>query len=126
MRYPTRESKSIADMRVHRIQNPLHGIPRDQLMHQVDTFTQEHGLQDFNESFRKGALVAQNPSSYEQLEELNEDDRDVLRREVTRESQGLIVLRTTKFLTCACPVENLLQTVGINVRHHDYAIALHN
>lgn len=53
-------------------------------MHQVDAWTQEHGLHEHNEVFRKGALIAQNPGTFEEMEELNEDDRTVLRREKSR------------------------------------------
>ena len=40
-------------------QNPLAGVPRDQLMADVEEFCQRFGLMDHIDSFRKGALVSQ-------------------------------------------------------------------
>ena len=37
----------------------------------------------YNESFRKGALVAQNPQSVQSIEELSDEDRRHLEREHT-------------------------------------------
>lgn len=68
------------------IKNPLVGIPRAQLLLDVDTFAKKHG---FNEStelplLRKGALVAQTPADFENIPELDEQDRVALREEITR------------------------------------------
>jgi hypothetical protein len=41
-----------------KLKNPLTGIPRDQLMQDVDTFAHEKGLVEHLEDLRKGALVA--------------------------------------------------------------------
>ena len=38
-------------------ENPLAGIPRDQLFADVDKFCNDNGLSEYNEVFRKGALV---------------------------------------------------------------------
>lgn len=67
-----------------RIQNPLHGIPKATLLSQVDEFTREKGLEEYNAVFRKGALIAQHQASFEDMEELDETDREWLRREFTR------------------------------------------
>ncbi|PHH83064.1 hypothetical protein CDD82_3722 [Ophiocordyceps australis] len=45
-----------------RIRNPLEGIDRQQLMHNVEVFAQQRGLQDHVNMLKKGALVAQNPA----------------------------------------------------------------
>jgi len=68
----------------NRIQNPLHGIPRDVLMKQVESFTKEKGLEDKVDLFKKGALLAQSPKDFESFAELTEDDKEVIRRETTR------------------------------------------
>ncbi|KAJ8121800.1 hypothetical protein O1611_g10009 [Lasiodiplodia mahajangana] len=68
-----------------KIINPLEGIPRDQLMRDVEAFVQEKGLQEHVEYFRKGALVAQNPANFEDIdgpEALNETEIQHLRNEV--------------------------------------------
>ncbi|KZT29044.1 hypothetical protein NEOLEDRAFT_1057552 [Neolentinus lepideus HHB14362 ss-1] len=66
-----------------RLANPLEGIPADQLMADAEEFANSHDLGHLADEFRKGALVAQNPSGFENLSQLSEDDKAVLRREIT-------------------------------------------
>jgi hypothetical protein len=70
----------------YRIQNPLHGIPHDKLLQQVESFAQEYEMTDIVGHLRKGALLAQNPAHFEAIDELDESDREVIRREKTRKS----------------------------------------
>ena len=67
---------------VDRIQNPLSGIPRATLLANVDAFAEEKGMNDILPLLRKGALVAQDPSSYETLPDLEEDERAALHDEI--------------------------------------------
>ena len=64
-------------------ENPLAGIPRQQLFLDVDKFCADNNLTEFNEVFRKGALVAQNPSGARNLDILNDDEKRVLEEEYT-------------------------------------------
>ncbi|KAJ7928599.1 hypothetical protein B0H13DRAFT_1968080 [Mycena leptocephala] len=66
-----------------RIQNPLHGIPHDRLLAQVEEFTREKGFDDQLKLFQKAALLAQSPSKFEEIAELDEADKQAIRREVT-------------------------------------------
>lgn len=66
-----------------RIVNPLIGLSKDQLFAQVSQFCAEVGLQDKADVFLKGALVAQNPQTLDEIAELDDDDRYHLRREIT-------------------------------------------
>ena len=66
-----------------RIKNPLVGIPKDQLLLDVEQYAQEHNLNDILPLLKKGALVAQSPGDIETIPELDEEDRRVLREEVT-------------------------------------------
>lgn len=72
-----------------RIQNPLLGIPRAKLLQQVETFVADKGLQDKTELFKKAALLAQNPKKFEDLDDLTEEDKAIIRRETTRQSLPL-------------------------------------
>ncbi|KAM0546743.1 hypothetical protein ACHAPJ_010671 [Fusarium lateritium] len=63
------------------IKNPLVGIPKDQLLNDVEAYAQQHDLNDALPHLRKGALVAQRPAEFESIEELNEYDREALRTE---------------------------------------------
>ncbi|KAJ5257049.1 hypothetical protein N7478_013153 [Penicillium angulare] len=66
-----------------RILNPLAGISRDDLHDRVLRFCQEYGFTDQVQVFQKGALAAQNQRSFEEISELNEEDKYHLRREHT-------------------------------------------
>ncbi|KAB2575275.1 hypothetical protein BFW01_g11070 [Lasiodiplodia theobromae] len=63
------------------IQNPLAGISKERLFHDVETFAQNHQLTDILPDLRKGALVAQAADEFETVEELSEEDLKVLRSE---------------------------------------------
>jgi hypothetical protein len=45
-----------------KLANPLQGIPREQLLREVDAFAEEKDLKHITNELRKGALVAQNPA----------------------------------------------------------------
>lgn len=63
----------------------MHGIPKDKLLRQVEEFAREKDLGDIELLLKKGALLAQNPKEFESLHELDEGDREAIRRETTRE-----------------------------------------
>ncbi|KAL1838806.1 hypothetical protein VTJ49DRAFT_2199 [Mycothermus thermophilus] len=68
-----------------RIQNPLEGLSRDELMSRVDVFAREKGLTEHLPLLRKGALVAQNPDAYDDItgpEALTDEEKAALRAEV--------------------------------------------
>ena len=60
------------------------GIPKEELLADVETFATEFGLTEQLPLLRKGALLAQNPAGFETIEELDEEDREDLRVEATR------------------------------------------
>ncbi|KAM3537604.1 putative polyol transporter 2 [Beauveria bassiana] len=67
-----------------RIRNPLDGIPRDELMRNVDDFARSRGLSEHISILRKGALVAQNPTDIDRIdgdEALTAEELAVLDRE---------------------------------------------
>jgi len=68
----------------HRILNPLAGVSKNDLFDRALRFCQEYGFESHVETFQKGALVAQNQKSFNDLPELTEEDRYHLRRETTR------------------------------------------
>ncbi|EUC36981.1 hypothetical protein COCVIDRAFT_90819 [Bipolaris victoriae FI3] len=65
------------------VRNPLVDIPRSQLLSNVHTFAVEHNLEDVEPLLIKGALVAQSPALFEELEDLDDTDRTFLREELT-------------------------------------------
>ncbi|KAJ7596753.1 hypothetical protein C8J56DRAFT_1011398 [Mycena floridula] len=66
-----------------KIQNPLYGIPKTKLFQQVEQFTREKGLEEHNALFRKAALLAQSPANFENIVDLDEADKAVIRQETT-------------------------------------------
>jgi hypothetical protein len=60
----------------------LIGIPRAKLLADVENYAQEQNLQDVLPLLRKGALVAQSPHLFENIPELDENDREKLREEI--------------------------------------------
>lgn len=66
-----------------RIRNPLVDISRVQLLSNVHDFAVEHDLTSVEPLLVKGALVAQSPALFEEMEELDENDRTVIREELT-------------------------------------------
>ncbi|EDN96833.1 hypothetical protein SS1G_01759 [Sclerotinia sclerotiorum 1980 UF-70] len=68
-----------------KIQNPLSGIPATLLYHQVEDFATKHQLLEIIPLLIKGALVAQDPTNYEDIKgenALNDEEIECLRDEV--------------------------------------------
>lgn len=63
--------------------NVLAGVPREQLLRDVQNFATDHGLEDLIPLLTKGALVAQNPEKALEMPELDDEDRRYLREEIT-------------------------------------------
>lgn len=66
-----------------KLANPLAGIPHDELVADAERFAIEHNMGHLVDEFRKGALVAQDPTAFETLDQLSEEDKNVFRRELT-------------------------------------------
>ncbi|KKY27563.1 putative sugar inositol transporter [Phaeomoniella chlamydospora] len=65
-----------------KIKNPLADVPYEALMTDVEQFARSNDLVEIEPLLKKGALVAQNPDEFENLD-LNPDERDALRFEIT-------------------------------------------
>ncbi|OAQ70921.2 sugar porter (SP) family MFS transporter [Pochonia chlamydosporia 170] len=91
------------------LRNPLVGMTRDQLLADVDAFVEEKGLTDNRDDFRKGALIAQvmnTKDGFEHIDILNEEEKSILRREVTnRWSQPFMLY----FLCTLCAGSAIVQ-----------------
>lgn len=82
----------------NRIKNPLVGIPKHQLIADVDAFANENGLQDIRDVLVKGALVAQSPTRIDSIPELDDNDRNVIVDEVAHKWRQPKALYFTIFL----------------------------
>ncbi|KAL1634051.1 hypothetical protein SLS58_010845 [Diplodia intermedia] len=65
------------------VKNPLAGIPIPQLLSEVDAWAEENNLNDILPLLRKGALVARDPNGFEDIDELDDADKDAIRHERT-------------------------------------------
>lgn len=81
-----------------RIQNPLAGIPRHTLLNHVEQFANEAGMVEHIPLLKKGALVAQDPPAFEQIDELTDLERDALRNEVLHKWRQPVSLYFTVIL----------------------------
>lgn len=79
------------------------------LFDDVDKWVAEKGLQDYRESFRKGALIArvgQRDDGFEHVSQLSEDEKNLLRYEIThRWSQPFMLY----FLVVLCAGSAIVQ-----------------
>ncbi len=66
-----------------KLANPLDGVPQDRLLEDAARFASSYGLGHLTQEFKKGAILAQDPTSWETNPLFSEEDRAALRREVT-------------------------------------------
>jgi hypothetical protein len=94
-------------------ENPLAGVSREQLLADVDAFCKDHGLSEFTADFRKGALVAQRPDDVDRIIELDDSDREALRREHThRWRQPFMLWWLVIMCSMAAAVQGMDETVN--------------
>ncbi|KIN07190.1 hypothetical protein OIDMADRAFT_139816 [Oidiodendron maius Zn] len=113
-RAPYDDLEGVAPDRLNAIfENPLSGIPREDLMRNVEEFCTKFELTDHLDDFKKGALVSQNPHKIEELPELTEDDRYNLTREVTNKwSQPWQLYWLAVMCSLAAAVQGMDETVN--------------
>ncbi|KAM0748331.1 hypothetical protein T439DRAFT_358883 [Meredithblackwellia eburnea MCA 4105] len=87
-----------------RIENPLLGIPREQLLKEVEAFANEKGLVDRLPMLRKGAILAQSPHAYDELDILDADEKAVIAREHSRkwDQSGMLIFAVLLCSLGAC------------------------
>ena len=106
---------------VARIKNPLVGIPKGQLIREVEEFAAKYELTDITPFLIKGALVAQAPHRIDQISELDDADREIILDEVThRWKQPRTLYLTIILNSIAAAIQGWDQT-GISSFHHTVA-----
>ncbi|GAB1193911.1 hypothetical protein APSETT444_003147 [Aspergillus pseudonomiae] len=89
-----------------KLKNPLTGLTREELYRDVEEFAREKDLEDIVDQLKRGALVAQDPKAFEELSELSEGEKELLRREKThRWSQPFMMY----FMTILCAGSAIVQ-----------------
>ncbi|KAK7043468.1 hypothetical protein R3P38DRAFT_2510089, partial [Favolaschia claudopus] len=114
-----------------KLANPLHGISREQLLRDVERFAEEKNLKHLLPELRKGALVAQDPRSFESIDILEEEDKYHLRRETTHRYSQTFTLYHALMGSLAAAVQGMDEAVingaqiiypkqfGIGSKKHD-------
>ncbi|KAJ5574226.1 uncharacterized protein N7459_008653 [Penicillium hispanicum] len=102
-------------------ENPLAGISRQQLFKDVGEFCRKFDLMDDVETFKKGALISQNPESATMLPELSEVERESLVREHTHKWHQPWQLY---FLAIMCSLAAAVQGMDETVNNGAQAIYL--
>lgn len=100
------------------------GIPKDQLLQEVEDYANEYDLVDILPLLRKGALVAQSPRDFENISELEEEDRVVLREEVTHRWRHPWALYYTIILNSIAAAIQGANWVGSNGANLTFGVAL--
>ncbi len=75
--------------------NILSHLSREQLLSDVERFVKDKGLEEHVDDIWKGALLAQNPTTYQELRELSDEDKETVHHENShRWSQPLTLYLT--------------------------------
>jgi hypothetical protein len=99
-----------------RIRNPLVGIPKDELLADVEVFASENNLNDILPLLRKGALLAQRPKHFEDIPELDAEEKAALHIESTRRWAHTRTLYVTIVLnSIAAAIQGWDQTGSLRV-----------
>jgi hypothetical protein len=92
------------------------GIPRDELLADVEEFCTENGISEHLEIFRKGALLAQNPREYDTMDDFDATEREALHIERTKRWAQTKTLYFTIFLnSIAAAIQGWDQTGELTV-----------
>ncbi|KAI1382758.1 uncharacterized protein F4822DRAFT_440836 [Hypoxylon trugodes] len=102
-RYDTKAHVNLNHNLSAKISNPLAGIPKELLLDEVTRFSEWHGLCEYVPLMRKGALVAQDPANFEDIEgpeALCVDEKEALRTEAAHKWRIPRLLYLT-IITCS-------------------------
>lgn len=91
------------------LRNPLAGKTESDVLRDVDLFVTEKGLDEFREDFQKGALLARvvnREGGFEQVTQINEQDKEILRYEQTHRWKQPFMLY---FLVVLCAGSAIVQ-----------------
>ncbi|KAJ9608085.1 hypothetical protein H2200_007073 [Cladophialophora chaetospira] len=109
-----KRKQSVADLTANttgEIRNPLVGVPREALMQDVEDFATTHNLQEILPLLRKGALAAQSPHLFEEMNDFDENEKHILREEIThRWRQPKILYFTIVLNSIAAAIQGWDQT----------------
>jgi hypothetical protein len=88
------------------LHNPLAGYTKQELFDDVEDFAREKNLMYAVDDIKKGALAAQNPKTFESLDELSAEDKQILRNETEHRWRQPFMMY---FMTVLCAGSAIVQ-----------------
>ncbi|KAL4865085.1 hypothetical protein BDV12DRAFT_155657 [Aspergillus spectabilis] len=89
-----------------KLKNPLSGLTREQLFKEIEQFAREKDMEEILPELKKGALISQNPKMFEEIPDLTEEDKELLRREKTHRWHQPFMMY---FMTILCAGSAIVQ-----------------
>ncbi|KAK2759844.1 hypothetical protein FQN54_002578 [Arachnomyces sp. PD_36] len=89
-----------------KFKNPLAGFTKEELLADVEAFAHKKDLVFALDDLKKGALIAQDPNSFEGLDELSEGEKNTIRMEKTHRWNQPFMLY---FMTILCAGSAIVQ-----------------
>ncbi|KAE8146560.1 galactose-proton symport [Aspergillus avenaceus] len=107
-----------------KIKNPLADLTTEQVLRDVEHFSNEHQLDDILPLLKKGALVAKDPDNYETVPDMTDADISVIRAETTHKwRQPWPLYYTIALCSVGAAVQGWDQT-GSNGANLSFPVAL--
>lgn len=111
-----------------KLRNPLAGYSEEHVLADVDAWCVEKGLQEYQEEFRKGALIArvgQREDGFEYVNQLSTEEKDWLRHEINhRWSQPKMLYFLVVLCAGSAIVQGMDQTAVNGAQVSRYAVSL--
>lgn len=95
-----------------KLANPLAGYTHMELSDMGAAYAVEMGMPELQDDFRKGAMLAQEPGAFETVPMLTNDERHVLRRELTHKWSHPLSLY---HMVIMCSVAAAVQGMGVYI-----------
>jgi len=107
----TEEERNLANINA-KLANPLAGYNHAELQEMGASYARKYGLDEYAEEFSKGAMLAQDPQAFETIPLLTDDDRNILRREVShRWSHPMSLYHMVVMCSVAAAVQGMDESV---------------
>ncbi|KZZ96259.1 General substrate transporter [Ascosphaera apis ARSEF 7405] len=111
--FANEEAQQDEEISTAKFQNPLSGLSQEELFADVDKFCRDNELAEYIDVFRRGALVAQNPKTAHELEELTNEDKESLQHEIDHKwSHPWALYNLVIMCSVAAAVQGMDETVN--------------
>jgi len=97
-----------------RIEHPLYGLSRGQLIERADQYCKVHGIDGAEDirAFRIGSQLAGYPTEWDAIDEITDAEKDLLRTEVEKKWRQPLMLYFIVVSTCSVLVVEAVERVS--------------